>query len=52
MEWKTVEFKLGDMSLNYSGPAIRGAVVDNLSFYYVNRPDDSRVLLTDVEIRD
>ena len=51
-EWRTVEFKLGEMCWDYAGAHVMGATLDGLSFYYVNRPDDARVLLTDFEIRD
>jgi len=51
-EWRTVEFKLGDLALNYNGTPIMGESVNSLVFYYINRPDDARILLTDFEIRD
>ncbi len=51
-EWRTVEFKLADMQLNWSGPPIPGESVENFLFHFVNRPDDARVLLTDFELRD
>ena len=51
-EWRVVEFKMGDMQLNWAGPPIMGESVVNILFSFVNRPDDARVLLTDFELRD
>lgn len=51
-EWRSVEFKLGDMRFNWNGDPIRDAPVDGMAFYFLNRPDDSRVLLKDFEILD
>ena len=52
-EWRSVEFKPGEMTLNYGGPeTIMGETIEGMSFYFLNRPDDSRVLVTDFEIRD
>lgn len=50
--WRTVEFKLGELRLNYNGTPIMGATVNTLFFYFLDRPDDARVLLADFEIRD
>jgi hypothetical protein len=51
-EWRTVEFKFGDMTYNYVGAPIMGETVESMLLYYLNRPDDSRILITDFEIRD
>jgi hypothetical protein len=51
-EWRTVEFKMGDMQLNYNGAPIRGESVHSILFHFLDRPDDARVLLTDFELRD
>jgi hypothetical protein len=51
-EWRTVEFKMGDMQLNWNGPPIMGEKVESIMFHFVNRPEHFRVLITDFEIRD
>ncbi len=51
-EWRTVEIKVGELRFNWNGDPIMGETVDALYFYYVKRPDDTRVLLTDFELRD
>ncbi|HVE42286.1 MAG TPA: hypothetical protein VNM14_20545 [Planctomycetota bacterium] len=51
-EWRTIEFKMADMHLGWDGPPIPGETVGNLLFHFTNRPDDARVLLTDLEIRE
>jgi hypothetical protein len=51
-EWRTVEFKLGDLQYNWNGAPVMGATVEGIFFYFVNKPQDSRVLLADFEIRD
>ena len=43
---------LGDMQIGWNGAAIMGDRIESIMFYFVNRPADSRVLITDFEIRD
>lgn len=51
-EWKTVEFKVGEMKLDYGGPPVGNELLDGITFYYLNRPESSRILLTDLELRE